>query len=129
MAVALTRKATIDHGIPTGIERNPKCLKETPDLSIRYVDVVSVLTLLIPKPNSLMKSGYPMVPKLYLQPPHQPQGRCRLWIVPEVETRLTLVPAEVAVIGKVNNVTMDHTHIRFQQLVAHQTQAPAYVQG
>ena len=37
MVAVLTRKATIDNGIPTGIERNPKRLRETPAyLSIRY---------------------------------------------------------------------------------------------
>lgn len=41
---------------------------------------------------------------------------------------MTLVLAEVVVIGKAN-VTMDHTHIRFQQLVAHQTQVLVYAQG
>lgn len=46
MFAALTRRAMNDYGIPTGVERSLKHLKETPAcLSTRYVDVVaSVIT-------------------------------------------------------------------------------------
>jgi len=48
VAAALKRKATIDHGIQTGIEWKPKRPKETSAYpSIRYVDVgTSVISLL-----------------------------------------------------------------------------------